>query len=273
MPAPLQIAGQPPVPFTVTSLPRVQRLTARAALAAAGGHCELQLRFGNGGDAPLPVSVSSGSQPLAQAVVPPRAEQTLLVAAADLASGRELAVAAAEAAGGQWVKLEAAVRRVYGVNLIPDPGLEEAALGRPLRWQAATVSDQARCTLAVVPGGRGGGACIKVTCTEATAAGTFGGILQWPGIAPAPVERRFRMGCWVRTDADSVAGLQVTSGNWQWWQNTERLRDRAEWTETALEFVLPANTDATHVRLHMATSKVGAELFADDLSLVELPPQ
>jgi hypothetical protein len=79
--------------------------------------------------------------------------------------------------------------------------------------------------------------------------------------------------CWVRTDADSVAGLQVTSENWQWWKNTERLRGKAEWAETALEFVLPADTDLSHVRLHMCTSKTGAELFADDVSLVELPPQ
>jgi hypothetical protein len=269
----LTVAGQPPVPFAVTSYPRVQRLLAHAAVAAVGGHGELKLTLGNGGAAPLPVSVSSGSMPFAQAVVPPRAEQTLVVPAADLAAGRDLAVAADEAGGGQLVKLEAAVRRVYGVNLIPDPGLEEAKAGRPVSWQATSISDGARCTLAVAPGGRNGGHCVKVTCTEAPAAATFGGILQWPGITPVPVARRFRMSCWVRTDADSVAGLQVTSGNWQWWKNTERLRDKAEWTEAALDVVLPANTDLTHVRLHMATSRTGAELFVDDISLVELPPQ
>lgn len=268
----LKLAGQPDVPFTVATLPRVQRLVARAALAATGGHCELAMTLGNGGDAALPVSVSSGSSPLAQTVVAPGSEQTLTLAAADMTAGGELAVAADEATGGQLVKLEAAARRVYGANLIPDPGLEEAAAGTPVRWQATSISDHARCTLAVVPGGRNGGHCIKVTCIEATPSGTFGGFLQWPGIGPAKADRRFRMSCWVRTDADSVAGLQVTRRNWQWWQNTERLRDKADWTETALEFVLPANTDLSHVRLHMATSRTGAELYADDISLVELPP-
>jgi hypothetical protein len=269
----LTFAGQPPVPFVVTPYPRVQRLVARAALPGLGGHCELSLMLRNGGEAPLPVSVSSGSTAFLQATIPPGQEQALTIAAADFAEGRELAVAADEAAGGQLSKIEASARRVYGLNLIPDPGLEEAGAGKPTCWLATSISDNARCTLAIVPGGRNGGHCAKITCTEATPNGTFGGFLQWPGIAPAKADRRFRMSCWVRTDADSVAGLQVTSRNWQWWKNTERLRDKADWTETALDFVLPAGTDLSHVRLHMATTKTDAELFADDISLVELLPE
>lgn len=270
--ASLHLPGQPPVPFAVTVHPRVQRLVAAAPLTALGGHGELTLALGNRGETALPVTVRSGRAALAQATVLPGQDKSLRVAAADLADARELTVAADEAAGGKLAKLEVSVRRVYGVNLIPDPGLEEAGAGQPTAWQATSISDNARCALAVVPGGRNGGYCLKVTCTEATPNGTFGGFLQWPGIGPSPTERRFRMSCWVRTEADSVAGLQVTSRNWQWWQNTERLRGKADWTETALEFILPANTDLSHVRLHMASTRTGAELFADDVSLVELPP-
>jgi hypothetical protein len=268
----LRIADQPELPFTVTAYPRTQRLVAHAALAATGGHCELKLTLENGGEAPLPVSVSSGSLPFAQAVIPARQTQTLVVPAADLAEGRDLAVVADEAVGGQLLRLEATARRVYGVNLLPDPGFDQVKDGGPAHWQATSISASAQCTLAIVPGGRNGGTCIKVTCTEATG-GTFGGILQWTGVAPAKVDRRFRMSCWVRSAPDSVAGLQVTSGGWQWWRNTERLRDQADWAETALEFVLPANTDLSNVRLHMCASKTGTELFADDVCLVELPPE
>ncbi len=68
-----------------------------------------------------------------------------------------------------------------------------------------------------------------------------------------------------------MAGLQVASRSWRWWKNTPRLGDRAEWAEAALELVLPAGENLTHVRLHTNAKQTGAELFVDDVSLVELP--
>ncbi|OGV73462.1 MAG: hypothetical protein A3K19_28740 [Lentisphaerae bacterium RIFOXYB12_FULL_65_16] len=269
-PPPLAVVGQPPIPFTVTTCARLQQRVAQAAVPGLGGHCELRFTLANAGSTPLPVTVNCGSTPILCAVVPPGQEQVLTAPAVDFSAARVLAVAANEATGGQLSKLDASAKRVFGVNLIPDPSFDSAVDGMPPRWQATSITQNARCTLAVVPGGRNGGQCLKVTCTDATG-GTFGGILAWPGIAPTKVDRKFRMGCWVRTDADSVAGLQVTRANWQWWRDTERLRDKAEWTETALEFILPADTDITHVRIHMQTSRTDAELFADDTSLVELP--
>jgi len=122
-----------------------------------------------------------------------------------------------------------------------------------------------------LPNGRNGGRCLKVTCTAATG-GDFGAMLAWPGITPSKVDRKFQMSCWVKTGATSVAGLQVASADWRWYKNTERLKNRADWTETSLEFVLPAGQDLTHVRLHMCAEKIGSELLVDDVSLIELPP-
>jgi len=42
--------------------------------------------------------------------------------------------------------------------------------------------------------------------------------------------------------------------------------------ETALDFVLPAGQDLTHVRLHMSAAAEGATIRVDDVSLIELPP-
>ncbi len=96
--------------------------------------------------------------------------------------------------------------------------------------------------------------------------------MAWPGVRAQDFERRFRMSCWVRTGAESRAGLQVTSRNWRRWKNTERLTGKAEWTETALEFVLPPGENITHVRLHMSSTRTGAKLYVDAVSLVELRP-
>jgi len=143
---------------------------------------------------------------------------------------------------------------------------------RPVGWREASITKRAKDRLDAVPGGRTGKWCLKVTCTQATG-GDFGAMLAWPGIEPSEVERKFRMSCWVKTDARSVAGLQVTSRNWRWWKNTARLRDCGDWTETSLDFVLPAGENLTHVRLHMNATETGAELFVDDVSLVELACQ
>jgi len=161
-------------------------------------------------------------------------------------------------------------RKGETLRLLPNASFEQADSGQPAGWRACTITKQAMCVISSAPGGHSGERCLKVTCIDATG-GDFGAMLSWPGVAPSDVERKFRMSCWVKTDATSVAGLQVTSANWRWWKNTARLRDRADWTETALEFVLPAGENITHVRLHMNAKKTGAELYVDDVSLVELP--
>jgi hypothetical protein len=196
----------------------------------------------------------------------------LTLPAANLGGGQELTITAEECFGGQLVVESTSVNRVFGVNLLPDPSFDDAQDGVPVGWRAGTISQNAQAEIVSTDGGHGGGKCLKVTCTDATG-GDFGAMLTWPGIAPSDADRRFRMSCWVKTDATSVAGLQVTSQDWKWWKNTERLREAREWTETAFEFVLPAGENLTNVRLHMNAQKTGAELYVDDVSLVEVASQ
>lgn len=177
----------------------------------------------------------------------------------------------AEARGGKLAVRHLECRRIRGVNLLPHASFEAPApSGDPAGWKPASITNGANCQLRTVEGGRGGGRCLEVTCSKATG-GDFGAMLSWAGLPPSSVARRFRMSCWVKTDNASRAGLQVTSRNWKWWKNTERLNDRATWSEAALELVLPAETDLTHVRLHMNSTRLGAKLYVDDIELVELP--
>jgi hypothetical protein len=271
LPAPtVQVPGSEPVPFEVTHHEWVQRLVARASVPGPRGHYEAALTLGNAGTGSLPVVVAAGSASLRQTLAPGQKETKVVLPAANLGGGQELTVTADEAIGGQLLLSQAAVQRAYGVNLLPNGSFEEVADGVPVGWRATTITQNAQAALASAEGGRNGGKCLKITCTEATG-GDFGAILNWPGITLSEEDRRFRMACWVKTDATSVAGLQVTSADWTWWKNTERLKDRPDWAEAALEFILPAGQNLTHVRLHANAAKSGAELFVDDVSLVEVP--
>ncbi|NLF17172.1 MAG: hypothetical protein GX595_07935, partial [Lentisphaerae bacterium] len=269
--AALALDAQAQRPFTIGRLPRLQQVTARADAPAFDGHAALDLTLANHGQGPLPISVRGGRTPALSRVLPGGAEETLHLPAVDLAGGAELVVTADESGAGRLGRLDATARPVTGVNLLPTALLENPANPATRTWQATSISGSARGEVAVLPDGREGRPCLKVTCIDPGTNGTFGAILRWPGLQPARRDRHFRMSCWVRTPPDAVAGLQVTSRDWSWWKNTERLGDRPAWTETALEFTLPAGTDLTHVRLHMTSQRPGAELFAADMALIELP--
>ena len=269
-PAALEVQGLAPAQFRLTRYDQVQRLVARASVDGPVVHREVTATVSNAGDGRLPVVVSAGSVSVRRVLEPKQQHAKLVLPLAGLGSGRELVVMADEAFGGQLVIRHASAQRAYGVNLLPNGSFEETARGKPVGWRAASISKNARALIASAPGGRTGERCIKVTCTNATD-GTFGANVSWPGVAPSEVERKFRMSCWVKTDAASVAGLQIASADWQWYKNTARLKDRKDWTETALEFVLPAGENITRARLHMNAKRTGAELFVDDVSLVELP--
>jgi hypothetical protein len=266
----LEVEGRATVRFEGVRYDPVQRFVARARVPGSSALYTLEATVGNTGDSALPVVLATGSASVRQVLSPGVTGVKLKLPVANLGDGRDVTLAAEEALGGRLTVARASARRAYGINLLPHGAFEEVADGAPLAWQAATISKDAQAAIATAEGGRGGGRCLKVTCTEATG-GDFGAVLAWPGIAPSDVDRTFRMSCWVKTDAASDAGLQVTSADWSWWKNTERLRDRKEWTETALEFVLPAGQDLTHVRLHMHAVRAGAELLVDDVALVELP--
>ncbi|NOZ23529.1 MAG: DUF4962 domain-containing protein [Planctomycetes bacterium] len=270
-PKPLEMDGQPPVPFTVTRCDGVQRIIAQARVPGVAAHYEAQVIVGNVGKGRLPVSLTAGPSTVQQTLAPMQQEARLVLPAVNLGGGKELVVAADEATGGQVAVRQATVRRAYGVNLLPNGSFEQVEDGKPVDWRAVSITKKAQARIESRPGGRNGGRCAKVTCTEATG-GTFGAMLTWPGVQPSEIDRMFRMSCWVKTDATSAAGLQVTSADWKWYKITKKLKGQADWAETSLEFVLPAGENITHARLHMDAEKTGAELFVDDVSLVELAP-
>jgi hypothetical protein len=68
-------------------------------------------------------------------------------------------------------------------------------------------------------------------------------------------------------------GAQVTDRTWKFHQTTERISDCERWTESASTFTLPAGEDLTHLRLHMRAKTEGAIMYADDVTLAELPPE
>ncbi len=75
----------------------------------------------------------------------------------------------------------------------------------------------------------------------------------------------------VKTSPGDAAGLQVTSADWSFWKNTDRLSTSGAWQLAETEFVLPAGENLTHLRLHCRAGQVGAVLVVDDVQLVELP--
>ena len=269
---PLHVAGQPPSLFDVTRHDWVQHLIAEAPIPSGNGHYEVKITISNTGDGRLPVTIKTGGSVLGQTLAPGQREADLVLPAVSLGGGRSLEVSANCSLGGRLVLHRADVKRAYGVNLLPNGSFEERADGVPVGWRAVTITRDAQAAIASAEGGRQGGRCLKVTCTDATG-GDFGGMLDWPRIPPSEIDRTFRMSCWVKTDATSVAGLQVTSSDWQWNKNTKRLGNCEDWRETALEFVLPSGQDLTHVRLQMNAERTGAELFVDDVSLVEMQPE
>ncbi|MBI3920710.1 MAG: hypothetical protein HY318_04765 [Armatimonadetes bacterium] len=266
---PLEVSGQKPAPFEVSRYDYVQRLVAQARVPGTTGHYAVNATVDNTGNGELPITLAAGALSVRQVLAPHQKNVKVSLPAANLGGEQTVAVTADEAFGGQLVLKQASATRVFNLNLIPNGSFEEVTDGMPVGWSPASITKNARSSLSSGEGGRNGGKCLKVTCTDATG-GDFGAILQWPGIKPSDVERKFRMSCWVKTDTTSVAGLQITSGDWSWWKNTERLKDRKDWTETSLEFVLPAGQDITHVRLHMNAEKTGAELLVDEVSLVEM---
>ncbi len=267
--AALELENGERVRFKWTWYEPVQRIEARAAIPGPAVHREIRLAADNEGDAALPLVVSAGATAFRRVLAPGARGETIALGPLPLGEGCPLRILADEALGGRLRLREASASRAYGVNLLPNPSFEEVSAGSPAGWRAATITKQAQCRIESARGGRTGERCLKVVCTDATG-GDFGAMLSWPGIPAADVERKFRMSCWVKTDPTSVAGLQVTSSNWRWWKNTPRLPNRREWTETALEFTLPAGVDLTHVRLHMSAKKTGAVIYVDDVSLMEL---
>ena len=271
-PARLNVEGQKPARFKLTRHDQVLRLVARAEVGGPVVHREVQAAVGNTGDGRLPVVVSVGATSVRRVLEPRQQDAEIRLSPVGLGRGQELVIMADEAFGGRLSIRAASARRVYGVNLLPHGSFEEGARNKPVGWRAGTITKKAKCAICCAPGGRSGDRCLKVTCIDATG-GDFGAMLSWPGVAASAIDRKFRMSCWVKTDATSVAGLQVTSADWRWWKNTARLRDRKDWTETAIEFVLPAGENIAHVRLHMSAKQTGAELFVDDVQLVEVPAE
>ena len=272
-PPALAVNGAPPTPMEVRQLPHVQRVVADGRIPATGGHHRIAAGVANLGHGRLPVTVRAGPETLRRVLSGHSGVATVTLPLAQLQPGVEISVSGDESRGGRLAVADVVCTRIYGVDLLPHGSFDELGTGdAPLGWKPGSITHQAKVSIRRVSGGRDGTHCLEATC-EAATGGDFGATLAWPGVRPQDFERRFRMSCWVRTDAQSRAGLQVTSRNWRWWKNTERLVGESEWAETALEFALPAGENLTNVRLHMTSATTGARLYVDNVSLVELSPE
>jgi hypothetical protein len=213
------------------------------------------------------VTVQSGAAQQRRSLAP--GETATLELIAELGPERSLTVAGEQAFGGMLELRALTAERVYGVNLLPNGSFESASDGVPVGWSRATISNGAWADLAVVEDGPDGRRALKLTCTAA--GGDFGAMLTWPGMTPSETDRRFRISLRVKTGPGAVAGLQVTSADWSFWKNTERLSTGGQWQLAESEIVLPAGENLRNVRLHCRAAEVGAVLLVDDVRLVEVP--
>ncbi|MBI2301863.1 MAG: DUF4962 domain-containing protein [Armatimonadetes bacterium] len=263
----VDVEGQASRRLRRTDYPRTQRSELTAEAEVPAGTYSLTLRA-SARSWPCAASLALGAA-RARAVFAPDQPAELAIPAASLAGVAAIRLGIDHGSGGDLAVSSLVLRRVFGVNLLPNGSFEELAGGAPEGWTAGSITNNASCSIESAPGGRTGERCVKVTCTRA--GGDYGVYLNWPGVPPADVARKFRLSCWVKSGADAEAAIQVTSREWTFWKNTPRLRNRAEWHESSAEFELPPGTDLTHLRLHLHADQVGAELFVDDASLVELP--
>ncbi|MCD6361782.1 MAG: heparinase II/III family protein [Armatimonadetes bacterium] len=266
-----RVGEAPPAPMSVERFPQVRQIRCTAQVPR-GGHYEFVLRGDASSGPPCPITITAGGDEMTWTPEAGRSDAELITDPIGLGTGSTIAVTLDGSTGGSWKLKEVLARRVYGRNLLPNPGFEDAlADGTPALWRPGTITHGARCAIEVAPGGHSGERCLRVTCTEA--GGDFGATLNWPGVPAVDYDRRFRIGVWVRNGGDSRVGIQVTNSDWTFHQTTGKPSDCTEWTETSSEFTLPAGENLAHLRLHMSADAEGAVMFADDAYLIELPPE
>ncbi len=271
-PAPELTVGEgEPVPMAAQLFPLVRRVRYEAQYEAGGGHHELVVRARPLSARPCSLALSAADDEARLTLQVDGGWQELRTPLFSLPSAGTVTVTVDGSLGGAcevaWVRAQ----RVYERSLLPNPSFAEAEPdGAPRLWTPGTITNDARCTAEAFSRGRTDDRCLKITCTKA--GGDFGANLRWPGVAPVTYERRFRLGVWVRNGPDSTVGVQVTDRTWKFHQTTNRISDCGEWTESASAFTLPAGEDLTHLRLHMRAEREGVVMYADDVTLVEIPP-
>jgi len=266
----LDVTGVQTAPFKVSRYARVGCTEYTAQFPGEPGIWRVAFEVAAARGGPYPVTLQAGTASV-HCEIAGTWTRTVEIPACSLDCGDRVMLRCDRGADAALDIVSAGAERVYEVNLLPNSSFEDTSDDGPLGCRAGSITKNARCRIESVPGGSSGRRCIKVVCTEATG-GDFGVNLTWPGVKPVAYDRRFRLSCQVRADARSMAGIQVTSSNWRFTQTTDRLTSVSQWTETAREFTLPAGENLTHARLHMSAQRIGAELFADDVRLVELAP-
>ncbi len=273
---PFYVPGAPVARFARQEYPRVNQVRLAAPFPGTPGIWALHLEVraaGAGTSQDRRLAATAGNASVSAEFADP-GEQVLEIPAVSLDPGTPVAVALTGPGAAAVRGVRGMARRIWGRNLLPNASFETVVDGRPAGWRPTTITRGAQCRIAAEKPGPGGPDGIAVECTAATG-GDFGVILDWPGVLPVPYARRFRLACRVRTDPHdpkAKAGVQATSADWTFCRTTRRIRAPHKWTETALEFELPAGVDLAHLRLHMTASKVGAVLRVDRVALTELPP-
>lgn len=266
------LGDTPLADVTATVFPLIRRVRYGAQHSSGGGHHELVVRAHALSERSTSLTVAAGAD---EWRLPPTAGggwQDLRTPPIPLPASGGIALTVDGSLGGACEVQSVRARRVYGRNLVPNPSFTETeADGSPRLWTPGTITNGALCAIETASPGRTDADCLKITCTRA--GGEFGANLHWVGVAPAAYDRQFRLGVWVRNGADSEVGVQVTDRTWKFHQTTERISGCEEWTESASTFTLPTGEDLTHLRLHMRAATEDVIMYADDVTLVELPPE
>ncbi|HJN14984.1 MAG TPA: DUF4962 domain-containing protein, partial [Armatimonadota bacterium] len=260
------------IEMPVEVFPLVGRARYSARYDGPTGHHELVVRARRSRAKPCPITVGAGKTESRWTPENSDDWQEHVTPLMDIATGARIGLTLDSTEGGNCEVESVTVRRAYGRNLLPNASFEDISpSGAVLGWRAGTITNDAQSTLESAEDGRDGSRCARITCTKA--GGDFGAYVGWPGVSPVDYDRRFRVGVWVRNDAESSVGIQITDVSWQFHQTTNKIADNAEWTETSREFTLPAGEDLTNLRLHMHAEREGAVMRVDDAYLVELPPE
>jgi alpha-N-arabinofuranosidase len=125
-------------------------------------------------------------------------------------------------------------------QFIANGSFEEMDGQNPMGWEPR-LGRGAEATLAVDPGGRGGGRCVTISSDKGAQA-------SWLGAVPITPYSRFRLSGWIRTEnlvSGAGRGAQISVRGENDWR-TPPVTGTQDWTQVGVEFEAGAN-DALEV--------------------------
>ncbi len=151
-------------------------------------------------------------------------------------------------------------------NLLPNPGFEDVADGRPVGWTDLRHYSGAgpdRITFRAVDGGRNGSRCLEIQCSEFTDSGVAATVRLEPG-------SRYRLRGFVKTvGAQARPNTPGMMLNVHGGPRTRGLAGDQDWTELSVEFDAWQGEHVIHCLFGGYGGARGTALY-DDLELVRI---